>query len=146
MTNLRGTRTEKNLINTFASEYKVQNRHTKVAIAARRKGYEQLAAIFEDTAGHEKNYAKIWYKLLCGSNEHINDGAKGAAGGYVKNVCAMSHRHMAVEARDEGFKNIALLFDTIDADCNGNEHIRQVAAPRKSNKNFSVFGVKTKSA
>ena len=63
---LKGTKTEKNLMEAFAGESMARNKYTFFASVARKEGYEQLAAIFEETAGNEKGHAKIWFKLLCG--------------------------------------------------------------------------------
>ena len=63
---LKGTKTEKNLWEAFAGESQARNKYTYFASTAKKEGYEQLAAIFEETAGNEKEHAKIWFKLLCG--------------------------------------------------------------------------------
>ena len=63
---LKGTKTEKNLMEAFAGESQARNKYTYFASMAKKEGYEQLAAIFEETAGNEKEHAKIWFKLLCG--------------------------------------------------------------------------------
>ena len=63
---LKGTKTEKNLMEAFAGESQARNKYTFFASMAKKEGYEQLAAIFEETAGNEKEHAKIWFKLLCG--------------------------------------------------------------------------------
>lgn len=63
---LKGTKTEKNLWEAFAGESQARNKYTYFASMAKKEGYEQLAAIFEETAGNEKEHAKIWFKLLCG--------------------------------------------------------------------------------
>ena len=63
---LKGTKTEKNLMEAFAGESQARNKYTFFASMAKKEGYEQLAAIFEETAGNEKEHAKIWFKLLGG--------------------------------------------------------------------------------
>ena len=63
---LKGTKTEKNLMEAFAGESQARNKYTFFASMAKKEGYEQLAAIFEETASNEKEHAKIWFKLLCG--------------------------------------------------------------------------------
>ena len=63
---LKGTKTEKNLMEAFAGESMARNKYTFFASVARKEGYEQLAAIFEETAGNEKEHAKLWFKALCG--------------------------------------------------------------------------------
>ena len=66
MANLKGTKTEKNLMEAFAGESQARNKYTYFASKAKKDGYEQVAAIFEETAGNEKEHAKMWFKLLCG--------------------------------------------------------------------------------
>ena len=68
---LKGTKTEKNLWEAFAGESQARNKYTYFASMAKKEGYEQLAAIFEETAGNEKEHAKIWFKLLCGGAEEV---------------------------------------------------------------------------
>ena len=63
---LKGTKTEKNLWEAFAGESQARNKYTYFASMAKKEGYEQLAAIFEETAGNEKEHAKLWFKALCG--------------------------------------------------------------------------------
>ena len=63
---LKGTKTEKNLMEAFAGESQARNKYTFFASMAKKEGYEQLAAIFEETAGNEKEHAKICFMLLCG--------------------------------------------------------------------------------
>ena len=65
---LKGTKTEKNLMEAFAGESMARNKYTFFASVARKEGYEQLAAIFEETAGNEKEHAKLWFKALCGGS------------------------------------------------------------------------------
>ena len=62
---LKGTKTEKNLMEAFAGESMARNKYTYFASVAKKEGYEQLAAIFEETAGNEKEHAKLWFKALC---------------------------------------------------------------------------------
>ena len=64
MENIKGTKTEKNLMEAFAGESQARNKYTYFASKARKEGYEQIAAIFEETANNEKEHAKIWFKLL----------------------------------------------------------------------------------
>jgi len=66
----RGPKPEKNLMEAFAGESMARNKYTFFASVARKEGYEQLAAIFEETAGNEKEHAKIWFKLLCGEDKN----------------------------------------------------------------------------
>ena len=66
MKELKGTKTERNLMEAFAGESQARNKYTYFASKARKEGYEQIAAIFEETANNEKEHAKLWYKLLHG--------------------------------------------------------------------------------
>ena len=82
MKDLKGTKTESNLMTAFAGESQARNKYTYYASKARKEGYEQVAAIFEETAGNEKEHAKMWFKLLCGGEipdtvTNLNDGAHG---------------------------------------------------------------------
>ena len=68
MKNLKGTKTEKNLQDAFAGESQARNRYTFFASKARKDGYEQIGALFEETANNEREHAKIWYKYLQGGD------------------------------------------------------------------------------
>ena len=63
---LKGTKTEQNLMTAFAGESQARNKYTYFASKARKEGFEQIAAIFEETAANEKEHAKLWFKELCG--------------------------------------------------------------------------------
>ena len=110
---LKGSKTEKNLMEAFAGESQARNKYTYFASKARKEGYEQIAAIFEETAANEKEHAEIWFKLL-------NDGAvpttvenlKAAAEGENFEYTDMYAR-MAKEAKEEGFDKIAFLFEAV---------------------------------
>ena len=113
MANLKGTKTEKNLMEAFAGESQARNKYTYFAGKARKEGYEQIAAIFEETAGNEKEHAKIWFKLLCGGEipatpENLKAAAAGEHGEWTE-----MYKRMAEEAHAEGFKDIALLFEEV---------------------------------
>ena len=80
--NLKGTKTEANLQAAFAGESQARNKYTYYASKARKDGYEQIAAIFEETANNEKEHAKMWFKELNGGNipdtlTNLNDAASG---------------------------------------------------------------------
>ena len=109
MADLKGSKTEQNLQAAFAGESQARNRYTYFASAARKEGYEQIAAIFLETAEQEKEHAKLHLKLLGG----ITDTAanlKEAAGGENHEWTSM-YPGMAKTARQEGFDEIAGLFD-----------------------------------
>jgi rubrerythrin len=78
---LKGTQTEKNLQTAFAGESQARNKYTYFASKARKDGYEQIAAIFEETANNEKEHAKLWYKLLNGGIGTTAENLKEAADG-----------------------------------------------------------------
>ena len=104
---LKGTKTEKNLMEAFAGESMARNKYTFFASVARKEGYEQLAAIFEETAGNEKEHAKLWFKYLNGGE--ISDtmtNLEAAAAGENYEWTNMYDR-MAREAEEEGFPEIA---------------------------------------
>lgn len=82
MKELKGTKTERNLMEAFAGESQARNKYTYFASKARKEGYEQIAAIFEETANNEKEHAKLWYKLLHGGEiadtmSNLRDAAEG---------------------------------------------------------------------
>lgn len=104
---LKGTKTEKNLLEAFAGESMARNKYTYFASKARKDGYEQIARIFEETAGNEKEHAKLWYKYLHGGD--ISDtvtNLEEAASGENYEWTDMYDR-MAREAEEEGFTEIA---------------------------------------
>ena len=110
---LKGSKTEKNLMEAFAGESQARNKYTYFASQAKKEGYVQMAKIFEETAANEKEHAKIWFKLLNGGE--IPDTAtclKMAAGGAHEEWTEMYPR-MAKEAKEEGFNQIAALFTMV---------------------------------
>lgn len=115
MANLKGTKTEKNLMDAFAGESQARNKYTYFASAARKEGYEQIASIFEETALNEKEHAKIWFKYLCGGEiPSTIENLKAAAGGENDEHTDM-YKRMASEAKEEGFNDIAFLFEKVGA-------------------------------
>ena len=143
MADLKGTKTEKNLMEAFAGESQARNKYTYFASKAKKDGYEQIAAIFEETAGNEKEHAKIWFKLLCGGS--IKDTAtnlKDAAAGENSEWTEM-YKRMAIEAREEGFNDIAVLFDSVGAI--EKEHEERYLKLLKNVQEGSVFAKKEKS-
>ena len=113
MRNLKNTKTEKNLLEAFAGESQARNKYTYFASVARKEGYEQIAELFLETANNEKEHAKLHLKkleLLGCSMENL----KNAAGGEHYEWTEMYPR-MAKEAREEGFEEIAEMFDGIAA-------------------------------
>ena len=110
---LKGSKTEKNLMEAFAGESQARNKYTYFASKAKKDGYQQIAAIFEETAQNEKEHAKIWFKLLNGGEVPTTaDNLQAAANGENYEYTDMYGR-MAKEAREEGFDNIAYLFEEV---------------------------------
>ena len=104
---LAGTKTEKNLLEAFAGESMARNKYTYFASKARKDGYQQIAAIFEETAANEKEHAKLWFKYLeGGSVKSTIENLKAAAEGENYEWTDMYDR-MAKEAEEEGFTEIA---------------------------------------
>ena len=110
---LKGSKTEKNLWEAFAGESQARNKYTYYASKAKKDGYEQIAAIFEETAQNEKEHAKLWFKLLNGGEiPSTVDNLQAAAGGENFEWTDMYAR-MAKEAKEEGFNEIAVLFEEV---------------------------------
>ena len=110
---LKGSKTEKNLMEAFAGESQARNKYTYFASKAKKEGYEQIAAIFQETADNEKEHAKLWFKLLNGGEiGTTEENLKAAAEGENYEWTDMYER-MAKEAREEGFDHIAYLFDGV---------------------------------
>ena len=114
MSKYAGTQTEKNLMAAFAGESEARNKYTYFASKARKDGFEQIAALFEDTAANEKDHAKIWFKLLSGGIGSTLDNLREAAGGEHYEWTEM-YPQFAKEAREEGFDRIAALFEGVAA-------------------------------
>ena len=106
---LKGSKTEKNLMEAFAGESQARNKYTYYASKAKKEGYEQIAALFLETADNEKEHAKIWFKLLHDGIGATADNLKDAAAGENGEWTEMYAR-MEKEAREEGFEDIARLF------------------------------------
>ncbi len=110
---LKGSRTEKNLMAAFAGESQARNKYTYYASKARKEGYEQIAAIFEETANNEKEHAKMWFKELHGGDvpstlENLNDAADGENYEWTD-----MYDEFARVAREEGFNTIAAKFELV---------------------------------
>ena len=110
---LKGTKTEKNLMEAFAGESQARNKYTFFASKAKKEGYEQIAAIFQETADNEKEHAKMWFKLLNGGDIPTTaENLKAAANGENFEWTDMYER-MAKEAKEEVFDRIAYLFEAV---------------------------------
>lgn len=112
MNNLKGTKTEQNLMEAFAGESQARNKYTYYASKAKKDGFEQIAGLFEDTANNEKEHAKLWFKLLHDGIPETTTNLKDAAAGENFEWTSMYAR-MAKEAREEGFEAIATLMDGV---------------------------------
>ena len=108
---LKGSKTEANLWAAFAGESQARNKYTYFASKAKKEGYEQIAALFEETAGNEKEHAKLWFKELGGignTRENLKTAAEGENYEWVT-----MYKEMAETAREEGFDRIATLFEGV---------------------------------
>ena len=110
---LKGTKTEANLMSAFAGESQARNKYNYYASVAKKAGYEQVAAFFEETAGNEKEHAKLWFKALHGgkvptTTENLKDAAAGENYEWTD-----MYAGFASEARAEGFEEVAFLFEKV---------------------------------
>ena len=110
---LKGSKTEQNLMAAFAGESQARNKYTYYASKAKKEGFEQIAAIFEETAGNEKEHAKLWFKLLHGGDipstlENLEDAANGENYEWTD-----MYAEFAKTAKEEGFDHIAFLFEGV---------------------------------
>lgn len=115
MLELKGSQTEKNLLAAFAGESQAYTKYTYYASKAKKDGYVQIGKLFEETASNEKEHAKIWFKLLNGgvipeTTENLKDAAAGENYEWTD-----MYREFAQQAREEGFTQIAELFDGVAA-------------------------------
>ena len=110
---LKGSKTEKNLMTAFAGESQARNKYTFYASKAKKEGFEQIAAIFEETANNEKEHAKMWFKLLNDGNiPSTIDNLKDAAHGENYEWTDM-YAEFAKTAKEEGFDHISFLFEEV---------------------------------
>ena len=112
---LKGSKTEQNLMTAFAGESQARNKYTYFASKAKKEGYEQIAAIFLETADNEKEHAKMWFKELNGGAVPSTvENLKAAADGENFEWTDM-YKEFAETAREEGFDRIAKLFEGVAA-------------------------------
>ena len=112
---LKGSKTEQNLMTAFAGESQARNKYTYYASVAKKEGYEQIAAIFEETANNEKEHAKMWFKELHDGKvpdtiTNLNDAANGENGEWTD-----MYASFAQTAKEEGFDRLAYLFEGVAA-------------------------------
>ena len=110
---LKGTKTEQNLMTAFAGESQARNKYTYFASVAKKEGYEQIAAIFEETANNEKEHAKLWFKALGELGDTAQNLAAAAAGENYE--WTDMYDKFAKEAEEEGFKQLAYQFRAVAA-------------------------------
>ena len=111
--NLKGTKTEANLMEAFAGESQARNKYTYYASKARKEGYNQIADLFIETANNEKEHAELWFKLLHGGDlPDTAQNLKDAAAGENYEHTDM-YKRMAEDAKAEGFARIAYLFEAV---------------------------------
>ena len=113
MSNLKGTKTEENLMHAFAGESMARNKYTYYAAKAKEEGYEQISNIFLETAHNEMQHAKLWFKLLhegevADTMTNLKDAAAGENGEWTD-----MYATFAAQARAEGFNRIAVLFEMV---------------------------------
>ena len=111
MSKYAGTKTEKNLMEAFAGESQARNKYTYYASAAKKAGYEQLAALYLETADQEKEHAKMWFKEFHGIHDveaNLTDAAQGENFEWTH-----MYARMAREAREEGFPELAAKFEGV---------------------------------
>ena len=138
---LKGSKTEQNLLTAFAGESQARNKYTYYASKAKKEGYNQIAALFEETANNEKEHAKIWFKLLHDGQiaDTLTNLADAAAGENYE--WTDMYAGFAKTAEEEGFTKIAALFKMVgDIE---REHEARYRALSDSIKNGTVFARET---
>ena len=124
MAEFKGSQTEKNLLGAFAGESQARNRYTYFASQAKKKGFDQISSIFEETANQEKEHAKRFFKFLQGGEVEVTAGfPAGVVGSTLENLKAAAggehfewtelYPGFAKVARDEGFDDVAMVFESI---------------------------------
>lgn len=137
---LKGSRTEANLMAAFAGESQARNKYTYYASKAKKDGYEQIAALFLETAENEKEHAKIWFKLLHDGMPSTPENLRDAAAGENYEWTDM-YAKFAQEAREEGFTKIALLFEGVaKIEKTHEERYRKLLANIENGEVFSKDG------
>jgi rubrerythrin len=136
MAEIKGTKTEQNLKDAFAGESQARNKYTYFASVAKKEGYEKIAAIFLETAENEKMHAKLHFNLLAGIGSTA-DNLKAAAAGEEEEYTDMYPR-MAREAKEEGFADIAYMFEAIGKiEKHHNERYKKLLEELEAGKTFS---------
>ncbi len=134
---LKGSRTEANLMAAFAGESQARNKYTYYASKAKKEGYEQIAALFEETANNEKEHAKLWFKKLHGGDvpstiDNLRDAAEGENYEWTE-----MYKEFAEVAKEEGFDEIASLFEMVgEIERHHEERYKQLLANVENNSVF----------
>lgn len=124
---LKGSKTERNLWTAFAGESQARNKYDYFASQAKKEGYEQIAAIFQETALNEKEHAKIWFKALSGIGDTTANLLAAAAGEHEE--WTDMYKRFAEEAKEEGFTELAFLFTKVaEIEAHHEERYRKLAA------------------
>ena len=134
---LKGTKTEKNLMEAFAGESQARNKYTYFASQAKKEGFVQISKIFEETANNEKEHAKIWFKYLHGGSIGTTmENLEAAANGENYEWTDMYAR-FAQDAKEEGFNDLAFLFEAVaKIEKHHEERYRKLLEAVKSNTVF----------
>ena len=141
MKELKGTKTEQNLMDAFAGESQARNKYTYYASKAKKDGYQQIAAIFEETANNEKEHAKMWFKELHGgavpeTTKNLKDAAEGENYEWTD-----MYAGFAKTAREEGFDEIAEKFEGVaKIEKEHEERYRKLLKNIEDKKVFSADG------
>lgn len=138
---LKGSKTEKNLLEAFAGESMARNKYSYYAAKARKDGYQQIAAIFEETASNEEAHAKQWFKYICGGEiGGTEENLEAAANGENYEWTDM-YKRMAEEAYEEGFNDIARKFELVaKVEMEHEERYRKLLANVEGGMVFSKDG------
>ena len=134
---LKGSKTEKNLMIAFSGESEARNKYTFYASKAKKDGYEQIASIFEETANNEKEHAKLWFKALNNGEipstiDNLKDAAKGENYEWTQ-----MYKGFAIVAKEEGFDDIAKLFEMVaDIEKNHEQRYLKLVENIEENKVF----------
>ena len=136
---LKGSKTEKNLLQAFAGESQARNKYDYFASRAKKEGYEQIAAIFQETALNEKEHAKLWLKALDGIGDTPANLIAAAAGEHEE--WTEMYKRMSEEAKEEGFTKLAFLFAKVaEIEKHHEERYRKLAANIEKNEVFVRIG------
>lgn len=141
MKDLKGTKTEKNLQEAFAGESMARNKYSYFASKAKKDGFVQMAAIFEETANNEKEHAKLWYKYLHGGSVGTTEANLEDAANGENYEWSDMYARMAKEAHEEGFDEIAAKFEGVAAiEKEHEERYRKLLKNLRDKKVFSKDG------